>query len=393
MHPADFSNQPFDILPRPRLVFAPGALARAGLLTRESGISRPLVVTDPGLVKAGHVSRLLTVLSQAGLQPSLFDQVAENPSTLDVDRAVHAARTAKADGLLALGGGSSLDTAKGCNFILTNGGRMEDYRGIDKATQPMLPFIAIPTTAGTGSECQSSALISDPVTHYKMACLDSKATARVAILDPELTLSLPPSITAFTGIDALTHALETAVTTRRTAHSLLFSREAGRLLLNHLESAITQPADLQARSAVLLAAAWAGTAIENSMLGVAHSCANPLTAHFKIAHGAAVGLMISAVIRFNRIDPVAESNYAAVARAANLSSAAPTSAVDTLLRRVNSLLDAAGISPSLEAAGIPWDRLPELAELASRQWTAAFNPRPVQPSDLLQIYQVAYQPR
>ena len=220
------------------------------------------------------------------------DGVIENPTTRCVENCVQAARAAGADILIGLGGGSSMDTAKGCNFLLTNGGQMRDYWGVGKATKSMLPLIAIPTTAGTGSECQSAALIADEVTHQKMACLDPKAAARIAILDPELTLSQPRRVAACTGIDALSHAVETAVTTKRSPLSRAYSLEAFRLCGGHLSRALNEPGDLEARSGMLLGAAFAGTAIENSMLGAAHAAANPLTARFGVTHGVAVGLML-----------------------------------------------------------------------------------------------------
>jgi len=302
------SPLPFDHQPRTRLVYGNGTLARAGELVRELG-TRALVVSDPGIVKTGHVVRALSFLAEAGLQARVFGEVRENPSTEDVDACVAVAREFQADLIIGLGGGSSMDTAKGCNFILTNGGRMQDYWGVGKATKPMLPLIAIPTTAGTGSECQSFALISDPETHVKMACGDPKAAAKVAILDPELTVSQPRRVTVCTGIDALSHALETAVTNKRNALSSLYSREAFRLCHSGFSRVLRDPKDLDARGMMLLGAACSGIAIENSMLGVAHSCANPLTAKFNVVHGEAVGVMLPHVIRFNSQMPEIAAIY------------------------------------------------------------------------------------
>ncbi|MGA2259327.1 MAG: iron-containing alcohol dehydrogenase, partial [Thermoguttaceae bacterium] len=218
-----------DFQPRTRIVFGAGAIEQLGELVRQYGGTRVLLVTDPGIVAAGHVQRAERSLSAAGVHATRFDQVVENPTTEAVDVCVTVARQSQIDLLVGLGGGSSMDTAKGCNFLLTNGGRMEDYWGVGKATKPMLPLIAIPTTAGTGSECQSFALITHPQSHLKMACGDPKAAARVAILDPELTLTQPSGVAAATGMDALSHALETAVTRRRNPISQMFSREAFRL--------------------------------------------------------------------------------------------------------------------------------------------------------------------
>ena len=161
---------------------------------------------------------------------------------------------------------------------------MHDYRGVGKATQEMLPLIAIPTTAGTGSECQSFAIISDSITHEKMACGDLKAAAKLAILDPSLTASQPNHISAHTGIDAISHALETLVTNKRSKHSMQYSKLAFALLNRSFEKVIHEPTNIIARSDMLLGAAYAGTAIECSMLGAAHASANPLTAHFAIPH-------------------------------------------------------------------------------------------------------------
>ncbi|MFM7101012.1 MAG: iron-containing alcohol dehydrogenase, partial [Verrucomicrobiota bacterium] len=257
---------PFDLQPRTRLVFGPGTVSRAGELAVSLGGTRVLLVTDRGIVVAGHAGRVGSALRAAGLEVAVYDAVRENPTTEDVDRCLAVARESGADLLVGLGGGSSLDTAKGANFLLTNGGRMQDYWGVGRAPRPMLPLVAIPTTAGTGSECQSAALIADAVTHQKMACLDPKAAARVALLDPELTVSQPRSVTAVTGMDALGHALETAVTRTRTAYSGLCSREAFRLAGPAFERVLGEPGDVAARGRMQLGAALAGMAIENSML-------------------------------------------------------------------------------------------------------------------------------
>src|SRR4029077_19962198 len=260
-----------------------------------------------------HPARAIGVLESAGLHVTTYDSVRAHTTALGVERRVAVGREAKIDLIVGLGGGSSMDTAKGCNFLLTNGGRMEDYWGVGKATQPMMPLIAIPTTAGTGSECQSAALIADEHTHQKMACLDPKAAARVAILDPNLTLSQPPRVTACAGMDAIAHALETAVSTKRNPLSMMYSREAFQLCIKAFAEVITHPKDLEARGQMLLGAAVAGLAIENSMLGAAHAAANPLTAHFGIVHGQAVGLMLPHVIRFNAHQSQSRRAYSAVA--------------------------------------------------------------------------------
>mgnify|MGYP003694183863 CR=1 FL=1 len=205
----------------------------------------------------------------------------------------------KIDSLIALGGGSSLDCAKGINCLLTNGGHMRDYHGYGKAHEPMLPMIGIPTTSGTGSEAQSYALISDAETHVKLACGDPQLAFRIALLDPALTVSQPAGVTATSGFDAIAHAVETFVTTKRNPLSESFSREAWRLLERSYERVLTNPDDIAARGDMQLGAFFAGMAIENSMLGATHACANPLTAHYGTTHGEAIALLLASVVRWN----------------------------------------------------------------------------------------------
>ncbi len=385
---------PFDYRPRTRLVFGLDSVERVGELAREMGAKKVLLVTDRGIVAAGHAPRVRQLLEAEGLTVTCFDQVEENPGTNCVGACVEVARRAAIDTIVGLGGGSSMDTAKGCNFILTNGGQMKDYWGLGKARLPMLPLIAVPTTGGTGSECQSFALIRDEQTHQKMACGDPKAAARLAILDPGLTVSQPPRVTACSGTDALAHAVETAVTKTRTPLSLVFSREAFKLALAGLPRVLKSPGDLEARGWMLLGAAWGGTAIENSMLGAAHSAANPLTAHFGIAHGHAVGLMLPHVVRFNARDPGAARAYAELACAAHLAqpSDAPDVAAQRLAHRLDELLELAGLLRSLNDCGVTPEAIPGLAAEAAVQWTAQFNPRTVTAAEFESLYHGALRP-
>ena len=385
----------FDHQPRTRLVLGANSVERIGELARELGGRSVLVVTDPGIVKAGHAQRVEHSLQAAGVGVVIYDRVRENPTTKDVAQCVAVAKQAGIDMFVGLGGGSSMDTAKGCNFILTNGGQMQDYWGVGKATRPMLPLIAIPTTAGTGSECQSAALIADEQTHQKMACLDSKVAARIAILDPVLTVSQPPRVTACTGIDAIAHAVETAVTKKRNPLSLMYSHEAFKLTVTSLERVLSHPSDIEARGRMLLGAAFAGTAIENSMLGAAHSAANPLTAHFDVIHGQAVGMMLPHVVRFNSADPDALLAYAELASAPEIAcvSEGLESACEALLARLEMLLNKAGIPRSLADCGVSRSMIPTLAKEAANQWTASFNPRKIDAEDFVRLYEAAFEPR
>jgi alcohol dehydrogenase len=377
----------FDYHPLTRVVFGEGTLAQLGALASELGGTRALLVTDPGLEAAGHPQRALASLREAGLEAFVFDGVEENPTTLHVEAGLAEARAREIDLLVAVGGGSSMDCAKGINFLLTNGGQMADYKGFGKATHPMLPSIGVPTTSGTGSEAQSFALIADDKTHLKMACGDRKAAFRVAILDPEVTISKPRHVTAVTGIDALSHAAESYVCTRRNPLSQTFAREGWRLLEANFETVLRQPDNREARGAMQVGAHFAGLAIENSMLGAAHACANPLTAHYGLTHGTAVGILLPHVIRFNA--DAAGGLYADLVHEVGLINGNQSAAGEVLARRVTDLLRTAGLATTLTECGVSPGIFPVLADEAMQQWTARFNPRPVTETDLLHLYQAA----
>lgn len=373
------------------VVFGPGTLADLGDAARQLGGRRALLVTDPGLERAGHADAATRSLEDAGLEVVLFDGVEENPTTEHVAKGAEMARQTEPDLLIGLGGGSSLDTAKGINFLYTNGGRMVDYWGDGKATRPMLPSIGVPTTAGTGSEGQRFALISDSESHMKMACGDRKARFRTVILDPRLVTSMPREVAAVTGMDAISHALESYVTRRRNPVSQLFAREAWRLLEASFEPFLADPADPVARGRMLLGAHLGGAAIEASMLGAAHSCANPLTAHYGVTHGTAVGLMLPHVVRWNGagVDGQGVGDlYGELAHAAGLGDGALAPA-ERVAARVGELLAAAGLPTRLADCGVEPDLIPRLAEEAAGQWTAQFNPRALDRGDFERLYREA----
>jgi alcohol dehydrogenase len=376
----------FDFQPLTRILSGPGTLAKLGEVVRALGGQRILLVTDPGLEEAGHPQRAEQYLRQTGLGVMVFDGVEENPTTKHVGLGVEVARREKVDFIVAVGGGSAMDCAKGINFLLTNGGEMRDYWGVGKATRPMLPSVGVPTTAGTGSEAQSFALISDPVTHQKMACGDKKAAFKAAILDPELTLTQPARVAALTAMDAVTHSVEAHVSLKSSVLSRVFSREAWRLLERDFETALHSK-DVNAWAAMQWGAHLAGLAIENAMLGAAHALANPLTAHYGMVHGQAVGMMLPRVIRYNA-QHVAEG-YLELARTAGLPAANGQQAAESLAARVEKLCTVAELPKSLGSQGVSDGMLMVLADEASQQWTSKFNPRPVGYQELLGLYRMA----
>ena len=374
----DFSKDiiNFGHLNSTKVIFGPNCVRFVGNKAKDFNATKALIVTDSGILNAGHLDVVLESMNDSQVDCIVYSEVTENPSSYDVNNCATFAKSHSVDLILGLGGGSSLDTAKGANFIITNGGEMKDYRGIDKASNDMLPFFAIPTTAGTGSECQSFAIISDTQTHEKMACGDKRAAASIAFLDPLLTTTQPFKITAQTGIDAISHSIESLVTKTKTDVSEQYSRLSFQLINRSFKNVIKDPENINARSDMLLGAAYAGTAIECSMLGAAHAAANPMTAKFSIPHGVAVGIMLPHVIKYNSLDNEVADVY--------------DSLIDQCLsERVVELLNIAKIKVRLSEYGITNNDLLSLSEAAATQWTGNFNPRRVSVDDFLELYKSA----
>jgi len=369
------------------LIFGEGSFERLGALASELGFHRTLLVADQGIVGCGYVGTATSLLTASLITVFTFHDFDSNPTSTMIEAGRAFAASHDIDSIIGLGGGSSMDTAKAINLVLTGGGAIHEYWGYGKARAPMLPMIGVPTTAGTGSEAQSYALISDDQTHVKMACGDPGAAFKIAVLDPRLTASQPAAVTATAGFDAISHAVETYVTTKRSGASEVFSLEAWRLLEPNYERVITNPQDIEARGAMQLGAYWAGLAIENSMLGATHACANPLTATYGTEHGVAIGLMLPHVVRWNGSAVAYRYDQLLKRGSWNRGGGNPA---DVLADRLEELLGIGGIQRGLKGAGVPESDLPRLAEDAAGQWTGQFNPRPFGAPEALELYQRAF---
>jgi alcohol dehydrogenase len=277
---------------------------------------------------------------------------------------------------------------------------MEDYRGFGHARLPLLPAIGLPTTAGTGSEAQSYALISQAESHQKMACGDRQARFRIVVLDPSLLASAPRRAAAAAGLDALAHAVESLVCRAANPVSRMLSREAWRLLEPSLLRHLAAPAEAGAAGGMLLGAHLAGAAIELSMLGAAHACANPLSARYGVAHGVAVALMLPHVVRWNgapaassdgppAAGPAGDGPAGGLPPAAAYATLAGCASSEMLAARIEELRAAAGLPGRLREVGVEVSALRELACEAAQQWTASFNPRPAGEEALLHLYEQA----
>jgi alcohol dehydrogenase len=383
---------PFDFRPRTRILFGPGEFARLGEIARELGGTRCLLVADQGMVDAGYAQEAVRSLKARRMDVFAFYDFAANPTTTMVETGARYAAPHNVNLVVGLGGGSSLDCAKAINLLLTSGGALRDYWGYGKAKQPLHPMLAVPTTAGPGSEAQTHASIIDETgfdetgidetgvdakIKTKMSFGDARIVYRTAILDPRLSVSQPAAVTAAAGFDAIAHAIETLISTRRNAASECFSREAWRLLNINFERVLKEPEDENARGAMLIGAHFAGLAAENAMLGAAHACAEPLTAHYGLAHGVAVSLVLPHVIDWSEDALPHDFVW-------------PSGADIGLPERLRELARRAQLPLSLRDANVPEGALPRLAEEAAVQWTGKFSPRKFDAEAALEIYRAAY---
>jgi alcohol dehydrogenase len=364
----------FSFAARTRILAGPGRLSELGDAARSLNAARALIVTDPPLVDAGHAAAALRSLRQAGIAAEIYAGSHSNPDSADAETLRAFAAPLAPDLLIGLGGGSAMDMAKAANFLLTNGGRMRDYQGYGRATKPMLPLILVPASTGTGSEAQSYCVIADAETRAKMACGAPDAAARMAVLDAEVALTQPRAVRAAAGFDALAHAAETWVTTKRNDLSATFTREAWRLLSGNFERVLAHPEDVEAIANMQWGAFLAGWAIEHSMLGAAHACANPLSQRYRTVHAHALSVVLPHVVRYNAV--LLKDRYRELD--ANLD------------RRLEEFAALAGLPRTLRELGVPEADLPHLAARAAEQWTGHHNPRPFDTEAALEIYRCAY---
>ena len=376
----------------PLLLLGEGSHTRTLEAIQSLGMRRVLVVTDKVLLGLELTQTILADLRQAGLEVTVFDDIGREPTTDEVDGALTLLRECDADGVLAIGGGSPMDTAKAAAAMATNPGRIADYMGFNKFTNPRLPLIALPTTAGTGSEATRSSIITDPETTVKMLIIDWKLIPDAAIVDPLFTLSLPPKVTADSGVDALTHAVEAYISNRRNPTSDLLALDAIRKIATYLPRAFEHPDDREARNEMMLAAHHAGIAFCNSSVALVHAMSRPIGANFHIAHGSSNAMLLPVVMEYTA--PALPDRFKAIAEAFGLAIAdkPAESAAQHFVEAVADFCERLRI-PSLTGAGIPADQVmalaPKMARDAIASGSVAVNPRVPTEGEIVELYRRA----
>jgi alcohol dehydrogenase class IV len=354
--------------------FGWGALARLPELVKSVGGRRALVVGDPGVVKAGLVDRVLAALG-GSVSVTTFTDVESDPDARSVDAGVQLARAKECDVIIGIGGGSAMDVAKVIGVMLTNPGNIRDYNGMGKIGQPGAPVIAIPTTSGTGSEMTIWSVLSDKEKKTKFGVGSVLNCARIALLDPELTMSLPPAITAATGIDALTHALESYVNTATQPISEAMSEQSMTLIARSLRLAVAQPGNKEARADMLLASTIAAMAFNSTRLGLAHAFAMPLGSRFHIPHGLANAIMLPPVMRFNLPGSLAKFARIAQIFGENTAGLSQREAAERSVVAIEQLQQDIGITQKLGDFGMTEADLQDVAAEAILSGNVAVNPR------------------
>ena len=358
-----------------RVISGPGSFDQLGSLATELGFTRALVISDKGIVAAGFADRATTSLRENGILAWIFDDVDAGRGAHSVEAGRACAIERRVNGLVAVGGGSSLDCAKGINVLLTLGGSLRDYHGrTNDAGRTTLPSIGIPTTAGSGSEAQSLAIGTAAGRDAAEAGGDDSASFRAVILDPELTVSQPRDVTAIAGYDAIAHAVEAYVTRTRTPESQAAAKQAWGLLEANYERVLHEPGDLAARAAMLLGANRAGAAIELSMLGAADACAASLTAKYGTTHGLAIAVMLPHVVRWNA--EVVGDEYGRLWDG-------------DLASRLDELGRAAPLPRTLAELGASRDDFDALAAAAASQRAGMHNPRAFDARAARELYERA----
>lgn len=349
-----------------------------------------LLITDPGLVQAGVAQQVVEMLKQAAVEVEIFDAVEPDPSIKVATKAAEMAKNVKANVLIALGGGSAIDTAKSAALLVTNGGYLKDYAGVNKVVKPILPLIAVPTTAGTGSEVTIFAVMSDPEKQEKFTISSALIAPAVAVLDPLLTLKLPPSVTAFTGMDALTHAIEAFTSSIAQPATDALALSAIKLILKHLPVAVGRGDNIMARDGMLQASLLAGIAFNNAFLGLAHAIASPLGGHFHVPHGLANAVMLPYVMEYNL--PTAVRRYAEIGRALGLQAVGdtPRAVAEKTVAAITQLARDINIPEKLSNIGAKEELLPLVARDALKSIQLKFNVRNASEKEILALLQKAY---
>lgn len=364
----------------PEFIFGIGARHRATYYAQNMQARRAFVVSDPGVIAAGWLAELTDDLNESGIEAVVFDAVTPNPKDHEVMAGARRYRDEGCDVIVAIGGGSVIDCAKGVGIVSANGGHILDYEGVDRIPRPGPPLICIPTTAGTSADISQFAIINNTEKHYKIAIISKSVVPDVALVDPETTTTMPRYLTACTGLDALTHAIEAYVSTASSPVVDVHALAAIRLIQANLTNAIDDPENTEARENMALASLQAGLAFSNASLGAVHAMAHSLGGYLDMPHGESNALLLDHVIRFNF--SAASDRYKQIAGIFGIAG----SGEQALGAAIAALRQRCGIAEGLASRGVTRGAIEELAPYAERDACLFTNPRRATRADIKTIY-------
>ena len=370
-------------------IIGPGALDEALQIVGKMGFRKALIVTDPGLSKIGVANTVSDKLAAQGIPATVFDGAQPNPTVSNVNAGLEALKAAQADLVVSLGGGSSHDCAKGIALVAANGGKIEDYEGVDKSAKPQLPLLAVNTTAGTASEMTRFTIITDETRHVKMAIVDKHVTPFLSVNDSSMMEGMPASLTAATGMDALTHAVESYVSTAATPLTDACAVKAIELIARYLPTAVSEPKNQEAREKMAYAQFLAGMAFNNASLGYVHAMAHQLGGFYDLPHGVCNALLLPHVEAFNMSAASGKLNKVGAILQANNPQLAGLDPVAAIKK----LADIVGIPKSLEELGVKREDFDVLAENALKDVCGFTNPVQASHAEIVGIFAEAYGPR
>jgi aldehyde dehydrogenase (NAD+) len=379
----------FNLLIPTKIIFGSKALDDLRSELRALRGERALIVTDEGIIQAGLLDSVKKALGDFCV--GVFSEVPQDTGVHVINGAAEFARGLKVDCLVSLGGGSVIDTAKGLAILLKEGGKLEDYQGFQMLSRPQTPHICIPTTAGTGSEVTFAAVVKDHERDQKLLLFDYHLAPDVAILDPHMVSGLPSSISAFTGMDALTHAVEAIHSLQREPITDALALHAIRLVVTYLPQSVQKGDDLVARGQMQIAATIAGMAFTNAMVGLVHAMAHSVGAKFGVPHGIANAILLPYCMRYNLKD--CADRYALVAEAAGAREPrmSDVEAAEAAINAVRELTQRIGLPQRLREVNVPRKGLTDCAELSLSDGSIVYNPRPIFESDeVLKVYEAAW---
>ncbi len=366
-----------------------GSVNEAGNLVKNFGAKKVLIVTDGGLLKMGMADKVKAIVEEAGIEAVIYGGAEPNPTDKNVEDGFEVWKKEKCDGLVSLGGGSSHDCAKGIGLVASNGGKIQDYEGIDQSANPFVPYVAINTTAGTASEMTRFCIITDSSRKIKMAIVDWRVTPGASINDPDLMAGMPPALTAATGMDALTHAIEAYVSTAATPLTDSAALMAIELISEFLPKAVANGADMVAREKMSFAQFLAGMAFNNASLGYVHAMAHQLGGFYNLPHGVCNAILLPVVSKFNIIGATDRFGKIAKAMGENVEGMSPREAADAAIEAIKALSVSVGIPKGLTELGVKEKDLETMAVNAKADACQLTNPRTATLQEVVQLFMEA----